>query len=110
MATNLKVQGNHIQYILDKILGFQVGAVFTGIKGNQDEYKTYILSEGAITTNDDERINIHYYWDYRLTVKNNLFTFSIVGRFNVNHVMKILTDEQQTIILTYLGVNITSDK
>ena len=103
MATNLKVQGNHIQYILDKILAFQIGAAFTGIKGKQDEYVTYILSEGAITTNDDERINIHYYWDYRLTVKNNLFTFPIVGRFDVNHLMKVLTDEQQEAILIYCG-------
>jgi len=110
MATNLKVQGNHIQYILDNILGFEIGAGFTGNKGKQDEYKTYILSEGAITTNDDERINIHYYWDYRLTVKSNLFTFPIVGRFDVNHVMKVLTDEQQTRILTYLGCDITSDE
>jgi hypothetical protein len=110
MATNLKVQGNHIQYILDNILGFEIGAVFTGNKGKQDEYKTYILSEGAITTNDDERINIHYYWDYRLTVKSNLFTFPIVGRFDVNDVMKVLTDEQQTTILTYLGCDITSDE
>ena len=103
MATNLKVQGNHIQYILDKILAFQIGAAFTGIKGKQDEYVTYILSEGAITTNDDERINIHYYLDYRLTVKNNLFTFPIVGRFDVNHLMKVLTDEQQKAILIYCG-------
>lgn len=105
MTTQLRVQGSIIQHILEKILGFQVGAVFTGTKGKEDEYNTYILSGGAITTDDDERITIHYYWDYRVTVKNNLFTFPIVGfSVSINHVMKVLTDQEQIKILKYLGV------
>tara|TARA_R110002126_G_scaffold110456_2_gene247773 strand:+ start:8978 stop:9295 length:318 start_codon:yes stop_codon:yes gene_type:complete len=105
MAQNLKVQGNHIQFILDKILGFPVGGAFTGNPGKEDEYITYELTDGAIATNRSTRINIHYFWDYELTVKNNLFTFPIASRFNVNHIMKVLTDEQQRRILTYLGMD-----
>ena len=103
MAQNLKVQGNHIQHILDKILGIPVGGAFTGNPGKQDEYIIYELTDGAIATNESTRINIHYFWDYRLTVKNNLFTFPIVNRFDVNYIMKVLTDEQQRRILSYLG-------
>jgi len=106
MATQLKVQGNIIQHIFEKILNFQIGGGYTGTMLKQDQYTTYILSSGAISTNDDERIEIHYYWDYRLTIKNNLFTFPIVNRFDINNIMKVLTDEEQDKILVYLGYKI----
>lgn len=103
MATNLKVQGNHIQYILDKIFGFDMSGGYTGHPMKQDKYNIYNLANGAITTEDDDRIKVHYFWEYRITVKNNLFTFAIVDK-TINHVMKILTDEEQTRILSYLGL------
>ena len=103
VVSNLKVQGNHIQHILNKILAIPVVAVYTGKPGKQDEYITYELTHGAIATDESTRIDIHYYWDYRLTVRNNLFTFAIVNRIDVNHIMKVLTDEQQKRILSYLG-------
>ena len=102
MATNLKVQGNHIQYILSEIFGFDMSGGYTGHPMKKDEYNIYNLANGAITTEDDDRIKVHYFWDYRITVKNNLFTFAIVDK-TINHVMKILTDEEQTKILVYLG-------
>jgi hypothetical protein len=105
MAQNLKVQGNHIQFILDKILEFPVSGAFTGNPGKEDEYITYELTDEAIATNQRTRFDIHYFWDYPLTVKNNLFTFPITSRFNVNYIMKVLTDEQQRRILTYLGMD-----
>jgi hypothetical protein len=104
MTTQLKVQGNHIKYIFENILYFQIGGGYSGNYLKQDKYDTYILSSGAISTNEDERVDIHYYWDYRLTVKQNLFTFPIVNKFHINHVIKILTDKEQQDILTYLGV------
>ena len=104
MTSNLKVQGNHIQHILCKILGFQSGGGYTGNPNKQDEYDIYELPDGAISTQENTRIDIHYFWDYRITVKNNLFTFA-VNRFNIeDHIMKVLTDEQQIKILTYLGL------
>jgi hypothetical protein len=102
-ATNLKVQGNHIQYILNKILGFVECGGYTGNQGKEDEYLTFELTDGAISTDERNRINIHYFWDYRLTVKNNLFTFQIVNRFDVYYIMKVLTEDQQKRILSYLG-------
>lgn len=102
MITNLKVQGNHIQHILDKILGLHINGVFIGTLAKQNEYKIFQLSDGAITTEGNEIINIHYYWDYRITVKHNLLTFPIVDRNTTNHVMKVLTDAQQADILAYL--------
>lgn len=102
MATNLKVQGNHIQYILSEIFGFDMSGGYTGHPMKKDEYNIYNLANGATTTEDDDRIKVHYFWDYRITVKNNLFTFAIVDK-TINHVMKILTDEEQTKILVYLG-------
>lgn len=104
MASNIKVQGNHIQHILEKILAFPVGGFYTGNPLKQDKFIIYELIDGAISTDESERINIHYFWDYRLIVKNNLFTFAIVNRFEVKHIMKILTDEQQSRILSYLGI------
>lgn len=110
MATNLKVQGNHIQYILDKILGFQLVSTFNGTKkmDYHDEYNTYALSDGAISTKATylKRIDICYFTTYYLTVKHNLFTFAIHDRISENHIMKVLTDEQQTRILSYLGLNV----
>tara|TARA_R110000868_G_scaffold229952_6_gene483094 strand:+ start:2169 stop:2588 length:420 start_codon:yes stop_codon:yes gene_type:complete len=105
MATNLKVQGNHIQYILSEIFGFDMSGGYTGHPMKQDKYNIYNLANGAITTEDDDRIKVHYFWEYRITVKNNLFTFAIVDK-TINHVMKILTDEEQTKILSYLGLNV----
>jgi hypothetical protein len=104
VVSNLKVQGNHIQHILNKILEIPVGAFYTGSKpGNQDKYTTYELTDGAIATDESTRIDIHYFYDYTLTVRNNLFTFPIVSRFNEKYIMKVLTDEQQKRILSYLG-------
>jgi hypothetical protein len=103
VVSNLKVQGNHIQHILNKILGIPVGAMYTGKPGKQDEYITYELTDGAIATDESTRIDIHYFYDYTLTVRNNLFTFPIVSRFNEKYIMKVLTDEQQKRILSYLG-------
>lgn len=103
MITNLKVQGNHIQHILDKILGLHINGLFTGTLAKQNEFKQFQLSDGAITTEGNEIIKIHYYWDYRITVKHNLLTFPIVDRNTTNHVMKVLTDAQQEDILAYLS-------
>jgi len=105
MATQLKIQGNHIQHILEKILGLQVGGFYTGTRQKEDAYVTYVLSKGAITTEDDDRINIYYYWDYRIIVKNNLLMFPIINGCIINNVMKVLTDEEQYNILKYLGIN-----
>lgn len=105
MALSIKVQGNHIQHILEKILAIPFGGGYTGKQGKEDAYYMYDLTDGgAIATDESERINIHHFWDYSLIVKNNLFTFAIVNRFSVNHIMKVLTDEQQRRILTYLGM------
>jgi|688.fasta_scaffold1925438_1 hypothetical protein len=111
MATQKKVQGNHIQYILQKILGFRICGGFTGTREKEDTYTTYELVEAAIMTNEKNRldneknrIDIYYYWDYRLTVKKNLFTFPIVYGNEVNHIMKVLTDDEQIKILKYLGI------
>jgi hypothetical protein len=105
MATQKRVQGNHIQYILQKILGFRICGGFTGTREKEDTYTTYELVEAAIMTNEKNRIDIYYYWDYRLTVKKNLFTFPIVYGNEVNHVMKVLTDDEQIKILKYLGIS-----
>ena len=104
MTTQLKVQGNHVQYILQKLLGFRICGGFTGTREKENAYTTYQLVEGAITTNEDDRIDIYYYWDYRLTVKNNLFTFPIVYGNAINHIIKVLTDDEQIKILKYLGI------
>lgn len=103
MALNIKLQGNHIQYILDKILGITICGGYTGTPSKEDEYITFELTDGEISTNQSERINIHYFWDYTLTLKNNLFTFPIVNKYSVNHIMKVLTEDQQKRILSYLG-------
>ena len=43
MATNLKVQGNHIQYILSEIFGFDMSGGYTGHPMKKDEYNIYNL-------------------------------------------------------------------
>ena len=104
MASNIKLQGNHIQHILDKILSIPICGGYTGTPSKEDAYISFQLTDGEISTNQSERIDIHYFWDYRLTLKNNLFTFPIVNRFEVNHIMKVLTEDQQKRILSYLGL------
>ena len=105
MASNIKLQGNHIQYILEKILSIPSCAGYTGSSPNrEDKYLSFELTDGEISTNQEsDMYNIHYFWDYRITLKNNLFTFAIVDRYEVNHIIKVLTEDQQKRILSYLG-------
>jgi hypothetical protein len=107
MTTNLRVQGNHIQYILDKILGVPVVGSYTPpnmfFPIDESEYITYELTDEFITTRNQKKINIKYFENYRLTVKNNIFTFQIEYLYDSNNIIKSLTDEQQREILSYLG-------
>jgi len=102
-CNQVSVGGRHIQYILETIFGIAITSEDKGHPLKQDDTKFYKLSGGIITTNGDPHIQIRFYGTYILTVTDNLFTFAIHTRVSENHIMKVLTDEQQETILICLG-------
>lgn len=99
------VTGRHIQYMLEMLNIVTKNGEFKGTKqfDYHDEHKSYILQEPAISTSGQKNIDIKYYTTYHITIKHNLFTFAIHNKFSENHIIKVLTDEEQTRLLSYLG-------
>lgn len=106
------VSGYHIQNMLEMLNIVVKIQEFKGTKqyDYQDEYKSYILQEPAISTKGEKYIDIKYYSTYEITIKNNIFTFAIHNKFSENHIIKMITAEEQNKLLKYLGFIIEEKK
>jgi hypothetical protein len=103
---NLKVEGRAFEWILGSI-----GIVNHGGYSSREQckcYKTYDTANGIITNllgNTLGLLTIYDYWDYRLTVKKNLFVIVICDKYETYNYVKILTNEEQRKVRKVLGYN-----